>query len=173
MTMQQTPMPLRRGMLLIDLLMAIVVLSIILMAVVPAVRPEEPMRLIGASSVLASDIEFAQSATLANPADPTVVRFDDSGTRYWIALQSAPDTPIIRPGYSEEPYEIFLGYEADTSAEGVTLDLSELSGTTITFDPFGAVEGDTDPAVLLTNESGSMRIRVRASTGSVIIEDAT
>ena len=160
----------RRGILLIDLLMAIVVLSIILIAVVPAMRPEEPMRLIAASAVLASDIEYAQSATLAKPADPILIRFDESGTRYWLARESDPETPITRPGHTQGPYEVFLGYEADTSAEGVTLSLDAVPSLTITFDAYGRINADADPSILVNNESGSMRIRIRRTTGSVLIE---
>ncbi len=157
--------------MLLDLLMAIVVLGIILAAVIPTMRPEEQMRLIGASSILASDIEYAQSATLANPSDPTIVRFDDNGTRYWLALESTPDSPIDRPGYSDDLYEVFMGHETDSVAQGVTIDASQLNNSTIAFNTIGAIEAEADPVIQLSNDAGTIQVRVRTATGSVLIED--
>lgn len=161
----------RPGLMLVDLLMAIVVLGIILAAVVPTMRPEDQMRLIGASSILASDIEYAQSATLSNPSDPTIVRFDDDQARYWLARESAPDTPIPRPSGTAEPYEVFMGNAADTVARGVSIDASQLTDLTIAFNDIGAIDLESDPVVRLTNSTGAIQIRVRAATGSVLIED--
>lgn len=160
----------RRGVLLIDLAITLAIIGIVLLAVVPVVRPEEHVKLIAASSILAADIEYAQSATLANPGDPTVVRFDAEGARYWLALQSDPETPIMRPD-SNDPYDVTFGAGDHDDLWGLTVSLANVADSTITFDAFGRVTQADDPAILLSGEAGDIRVRVRASTGSVWIEN--
>lgn len=159
----------RRGVLLIDLAITLAIIGIVLLAVVPTVRPEEHVKLIASSSILAADIEYAQSATLASPADPTVVRFDPNAARYWLALASEPDVPIARPG-SGDPYDVTFGQGAAHDLWGLTITLTDVTDATIRFDAFGRVAQAEDPLVTLSGEAGSVLVRVRATTGSVWIE---
>ncbi|MEO1128789.1 MAG: hypothetical protein AAFX05_03665 [Planctomycetota bacterium] len=159
----------RRGVLLVDLLVSLAVLGIILLAVIPAVRPEEPMRLIAASTILASDIEYAQSATLASPQDPTIVRFDPEAGHYWLALASEPETPIDRPGGGA--YEVIFGSGDAETLIGVTLATESITDDAITYDAFGRLVQLSDAVVRLANDSGDVVVSVRATTGSVAILD--
>jgi hypothetical protein len=161
----------RRGVLLIDLAITIALIGIIVVAVIPTVRPEEHVKLIAASSILASDIEYAQSASLAAPGDPIVVRFDVAQARYWLALQSEPDSPIMRPN-SDDAYEVVYGEGAADDLWGLSIALTNVIDATITFDAFGRATQADDPAITLANEAGDVRVRVRAGTGSVWIEKA-
>jgi Tfp pilus assembly protein FimT len=159
----------RRGVLLVDLLVSLAVLGIILLAVIPAVRPEEPMRLIAASTILASDIEFAQSATLATPQDPTIVRFDPDAGHYWLARASEPETPIDRPGGG--PYEVIFGSGDAETLIGVTLATESITDDTVTYDAFGRLVQLSNAVVRLSNDAGDIVVSVRATTGSVSILD--
>lgn len=159
----------RRGVLLIDLAITLALIGIIVIAVIPTVRPEEHVKLIAASSILASDLEYAQSASLATPGDPIVVRFDVDNARYWLALQSDPDTPVMRPG-DDEPYEVIYGQGDAGDLWGLSIILTNVADATIAFDAFGRVPQADDPAITLANEAGDVRVRVRAGTGSVWIE---
>ena len=160
---------LRRGVLLIDLAITLALIGIVLLAVVPTLRPEEHVKLIASSSILASDLEYAQSATLSNPADPTVVRFEPDAARYWLALQSDPETPITRPN-STDPYDVTFGQGDKDDLWGLTVTLADIVDDTITFDAFGRVAAPDDPQITLSGEAGDVRVRIRASTGSVWIE---
>lgn len=155
--------------MMIDLAITIALIGIIVVAVIPTVRPEEHVKLIAASSILASDLEYAQSASLASPGDPVIVRFEVEQSRYWLALQSEPDTPIARPG-SSDPYEVVYGEGDADDLWGLTISLVNVADGTITFDAFGRVMQADDPRITLANEAGDVRVRVRAGTGSVWIE---
>lgn len=158
----------RRGFTLIDLLITCAVIGIVLVAVVPSLNNDDALRIVAAGNVLTADLEYAQSATLVNPADPTVVRFHEKGAGYWLAPASAPDTPIKRPG-SDEDYLVEFGEGGASVLIGVTADASGVPDFTIVFDGFGRLASPSDAVVRLTNVTGSMDVTVRASTGSVFL----
>lgn len=164
-----TPIPSksRRAATLIDLMMAIAVIGIVVVAIAPTLSPEDPVRLIAAGTLLVSDIEYAQSATLADPADPTVVRFDDQGAGYWLAHASNPDQPILRPNSSSLEYRVTFGVGIAQTLVGVTADASSLPAQTITFDAFGRLTTLQNQSVTLSNDHGSVDIDITATTGSV------
>lgn len=158
----------RRGFTLIDLLITCAVIAIVLVAVVPGMSNDDSLRIIAAGNVLTADLEYAQSATLASPSDPTVVRIDEKGTGYWLALASEPDTPIKRPG-SDEDYSITFGVGGADVLTGITLQAVDMVSPTIIFDGFGRLADPTDAVLRLTNSTGSIDVTVRASTGSVFV----
>lgn len=158
-----------RAFTLIDLLLTVVVIGVVAAAAVPALTPEEHLRLQSAAIVLTADLEYAQSATIAEPADPTVIRLREDGLGYWLALESEPDTPIAIPG-SGEPYELTFGEGRGAQLGGVFIGLGTDDPTTLTFDPFGRLNGGADVSVRLTNLSGDLIVRIADATGSVFIE---
>ncbi len=164
--------PSRRGITLIDLLMSIVVIGIVVASAAPALSPDEHLRLQSASIVLTADLEYAQSATIAEPADPTVVRLRDDGLGYWLARASDPDLPIEVPNSGGLAYEVEYGVGRAAQFDGVSIVLTPDDPTTITFDAFGRLEGVDDAEVRLSNLSGELVVRTSATTGSVFIENA-
>jgi len=158
--------PRRRGTTLIDLLMTVAVIGIVVVAIAPTLSPSDPVRLVAAGTLLVSDIEYAQSATLANPSDPTVVRFDDKGAGYWLALASDPDQPIPRPGDGAE-YRIYFGVGAAETLPGVSLDASSIPDLTLTFDAFGRLNTLQNQTLSVINETGTMTVTITATTGAV------
>lgn len=162
-----------RGVVLIDVVMMLAVLGIVVLAVIPGAHPGESMRLVAASTVLASDVEFAQSATLARPADPTIVRFDSEGGRYWLALASDPETPILRPD-GVEAYEVEFGFGAYRDLWGIALDVQGMDDETLMFDAMGRLVVSSDGVIRLGNSTGELAVVVRATTGSVsVVEGST
>jgi hypothetical protein len=162
-----------RGVVLIDVVMMLAVLGIVLLAVMPSAHPGESMRLVAASTVVASDVEFAQSATLARPADPTIVRFDTEGGRYWLALASDPETPILRPD-GVEAYEVEFGFGAHRDLWGIEVDVQGMDDQTLAFDAMGRLVVSSDGVIRLGNSTGELAVVVRATTGSVsVVEGST
>lgn len=158
-----------RGFTFVELMITLALLAIAAMISLPALRPDDPLKVIGAATMLASDIEFAQSATLANPGDPTIVRIGDKIPRYWLALQSDPDTPILRP--SGEPYLVHFGGPSHQFLSGLKIELLGQPGGAIVFDAFGRLADGNDAQVRLGNDGGALVVTVKSSTGSVLIAD--
>src|SRR5438477_11555363 len=86
----------RRGFTLVELMMVILVVSIIASLALPALSDTNTARLQAAAAVLASDIETAQGLSISNPQAKYTVRFDPGVNRWWVALTTTPDTPIVR-----------------------------------------------------------------------------
>lgn len=160
----------RRGVVLIDVVMMLAVLGIVLLAVLPSANPGEGMKLVAATTILSSDLEFAQSETLARPADPTIVRFDEDGTRYWLALASDPETPIVRPD-GVDPWMVEFGQGEHRELWGVSLEIQDVADRTIVFDPMGRLIQSENAVIRFANGSGELAVVVRSTTGSVSVVD--
>lgn len=158
-----------RGFTFVELMITVALLAIAAMVALPALRPDDPLKVIGAATMLASDIEFAQSATLASPSDPTIVRFADKQPRYWLALESDPSTPILRP--NGKPYEVHFGADGAQYLAGLQVELEGDPGGDITFDAFGRLSQTQDARVVVGNPTGSLVVTVTSSTGSVSIAE--
>lgn len=158
----------RRAVALLDVLLATALLAVLAAIAIPSIRPDDSLKLIGASVLMTADLEYAQSASLATPSDPTLVRFDADAERYWLALASSPETPIPRPGGGL--YEVTLGGAGAEQLDGVGLALEGVTNSTIRFDAFGRLDQPADAQVVFSASTGSLRVRVAASTGSVFLD---
>ena len=159
----------RRGFTLIDLMVALAVLALLTVTVMPTSTQEGGMKLVSAATILATDIEYAQSATLANPEDHTAVIFDADGGGYYLALVSDPLVPIARPGGSGDSYAVRFGEGRALTLDGVGVQEGALVEP-IEFDAFGSLMGNEDRTITLFTSLGVMDVNIRQSTGSVSIE---
>lgn len=167
---------LRRAFTLIDMMLVIVIMGILAMMTLPSIGANQPLKLIGAATILASDLEFAQSETLVKPADPTVLRVDLAAGRYWLARASTPDTPIDRPeagttATGPRPYEVLFGQGDMQFLEGIQCQLEGVSSGvgTVPFDAFGRLSQTQDARLRVYNDSGDLFVVVSATTGTVSI----
>ncbi|MBL8746153.1 MAG: hypothetical protein JNK58_07335 [Phycisphaerae bacterium] len=156
-----------RAFTLLDLMLTIAILAIISVVAAPSLRPNDSLKLISAATILAADLEYAQSATLEHPADPTVVRIDAEKKTYWLARASDPESPINRPDGS--PYEVVFGAGANNYLAGIGLSAKELPASAVTFDAFGRLTHPDDAILTITSPSGDLNVRVVSATGSVYI----
>jgi hypothetical protein len=148
-------------------LVSLSVMAVVLVVVVPAARNDEALKVVAASAMIASDVEYVQSLTLASPDDPAVLCVSEDGSSYWIALASEPETPISRP-YSEEPYQIVFGEGRASSLEGVLLTLLH-EDDQLSFDAFGRIASGDAAAFVLEVGDDAVTVWVSATTGSVSI----
>ncbi len=156
-----------RGFTLVDLMVAMAVLAILAVMVIPSSNPGESMKLISAATVIATDIEFAQSITLAEPSDHTVLVFHPDGGGYFLSLASAPLVPIARPGTGDD-YVVRYGEGHVRTLSGVLIQEGALLEP-IEFDAFGSLSGLVDRSVTLVTMDGIIDVTIRQSTGSVAI----
>lgn len=155
-----------RAFTLLDLLLTVAIIAILATVAVPALRPNDSLKLISAATILTADIEFAQSATLEDPANPTIVRVDSDKPGYWLALASDPETPIQRP--MGGAYEVTFGEGANDFLDNLGLKLDGPADSVV-FDGFGRLNQPDDVTVVLSSPTGELAVRVAATTGSVYV----
>ncbi|MEM7228247.1 MAG: type II secretion system protein, partial [Planctomycetota bacterium] len=131
-----------RAFTLIEMLMVISIMAMTVVMVLPMVSSDTQPRLRAASVVLRSDIEMAQVLTSSNPTTPVVVHFAADGSGYHLAYRSAPKVPIVRSD-TGEPYDEKIGVGRLTSAEGVTISLTDVPDGVLAFNAQNGVEDFT------------------------------
>lgn len=156
----------QRAFTLIDLLTTIAILAIAVGVALPSATPDGRARLRGGVSLIASDIEYAQTLSLASPSDPAVVRFSNDGLSYWIARVSDPNEPLPFPG-TEGPYLIALGQGRAALLFDCAIATSGLPQNTLTFDEFARPTSLAPIAVTLANSTDAISLRVSTSTGAI------
>lgn len=171
-TLNMRPTRLQHAFTLVELMIAVAILAVAVGLIIPSLGPNDRSRLLAAANLIASEIELAQSLSIATPEDRAVVKFDlaaPAGVTWWIAPASAPDTPIMRP-YSTTPHVTTLGVgdAADLGGIGVTL-----VGTadTIGFEEFGRPDPPAEIRVRLTNAAGTLDLVLSESTGFLSMVD--
>lgn len=158
----------RRAFTLIEMMIVVLLMAIVAVVVLPNASADGTVRLVSAVNMIVADIEYAQSLSLAEPSDPALVRIDEAAESYWIARASDPATPVNRP--NGEPYVVTYGTDPGVDLLGVTLDL-ENEAKDIQYDEFGRLSTVGERVILVTSAiCGTMRIRVKAETGSVYID---
>jgi len=156
-----------RAFTLIELLIALAALAIVAAVALPSGRLDRRVQLAAAATMLASDIEYAQSLTLSAPGDPAIVRVAADGSGYWVARKSAPTTPIARPD-TGEPYQVVFGAGVARRLQGVSVTKLAPAGD-VEYDAFGRLAGGVDAALQLRAGASVMLVTVSASTGAVTV----
>jgi prepilin-type N-terminal cleavage/methylation domain-containing protein len=156
-----------RGFTLIDLLVTMTVLVVLAGVILPRIQDDARLRLIGASRMLASDIELAQLMTIANPQEPTVLRLQAGTGEYWLAPASTPDTPIDRSGVPGG-YRVIFGQGDARHAAGVTIATVDIPNDTLIFNAQGGIADlTTEPAVIVMVGTRWIKLEISPTTGSI------
>ncbi|MHC4947246.1 MAG: prepilin-type N-terminal cleavage/methylation domain-containing protein [Planctomycetota bacterium] len=156
-----------RAFTLLELLVVMTVAAVVAVLLLPTAGDEDRLRLIGASAVVRSDLEYAQVLTIASPDDPIVMRFDVPNATYWLARSATPGTPITRPD-TGVPYQVVLGQGRARTAVGVTLELADVPADTLAFNPLGGLADPTLlPAITLRAGPSWVRLDIAPTTGTV------
>ena len=96
---------------------------------------------------LESDLSYARSMTLADPSDPVIVKVDPVQSRYWLARESAPDTPIVHP-LTRKDYVVATGDGASGAMKRVKVVATTIEeGGALAFDHVGVLKQQT-PAIV-------------------------
>ena len=157
----------RHGFTLAEIMVVTILVALAAVLALPQLGDDTRIRLVAAAAVLASDIEAAQMMTIASPDSPVVVRFDESGRKYWLAYAATPTTPLIRSDNGAK-YAVSLGAGRAAGADGVTIAVADMPGNTLEFDAQGALTDFTvAPSIRLSLQNRWYQLDVSASTGTV------
>jgi len=159
----------RRAFSLINMLITVAVMAIVAAAIMPSIASGNQVGVTSAAYLLASDLEYAQSLSLASPEDPAALRVDPAAGAYWIARAASPDEPIMRSN-GRDPYRVVLGEGDAAPARGVGIALTGAEDDTVAFDGFGRPTTLEDIAVTLASPDGVRLVRIDADTGAVSID---
>jgi prepilin-type N-terminal cleavage/methylation domain-containing protein len=161
----------RRGFSLLEVLMTMTIIAMVAVIILPEVSDDARLRIMAASAILTSDIEYAQVCTITYPDDPVVVRFDNDGLTYWLAPAATPDVPIARED-TGEPYLVTLGGGRAASADGASFEVTDLAADTITFNAYGGLEDfDSSPSIDLKCGDVTVTLLIAPTTGTVTETD--
>ncbi len=157
----------RGGFTLIEVMMTITILVLVSVLVLPSFTNDARSRLMAATGILSSDIELAQVMTLSNPGSPIVLYFDPASSMYRLAHQATPNTAILRAD-TTEPYEVFFGRGRAVGAEGVTIALTDLPGSTLSFNEVGGIlDPTTNPVITFSLGGRWSRLTIAPTTGLI------
>lgn len=141
----------RRGMTLIELLMAAVIMSVLAALAMPLLISSDEERLLGVARLLEQDAAWARSATLTDPADPAMLRLLPAGTGWEVVRMSDPTTAI--EAADGTPMRRVLGNGVAGFAEGIELDPG--SADPIRFEAFGGLASGPDQVRLVLPDFGN------------------
>lgn len=168
----------RRAFTLIDAVVTLVVISIVVLAAIPAFTADHGTRVVAAANLFVADLNNARALCVQNPSDPTSVVIGEAGLSYFLAKDSEPDTPIDLPYGEGGEYSVIFGEGDHTNLWGVTIvpegvlaeDLKTGNLPRITFDTFGRLSPQTDVRFAVAAENTVLTVVIRADTGDAYIE---
>ena len=150
-------------------MITLAVLAIVATLVLPSVSSNESLSLVSAANILASDLEYAQSESLTNPADPTYVVVDAAQRRYMLALESDLLTPIGRPEAGPtagvpDPYQVVFGEGELNFISSVDIEMVSGPSGSVPFDAYGRLSQPENVRIRLWNDSGELFVVISATT---------
>lgn len=163
--------PGRRAYTLIELAIVLLVLAIAAALTIPLFGNSNTTKLRAAANILAADIAYTQSESIAHGDDLRLLVINADHTGYRIATQSHPDTAITNP-VNHEPYQVTFGQGDQRTLTGVTITATNLSSNNqLIFGALGQLD-QTEPAVLtLSAGNSSLTVTVDPSTGQTTISN--
>lgn len=178
MTDPPRAIPRSRAFTLIDVLVTLAVMSIVILAAIPAFTPDERTRLVAASNLLIADLNNARSMSVQNPADPVRLVIGESGANYFLARASAPTDAIELPIGVGGKYAVIFGDGDHIDLDGVQLapegvDPDSIDADdfpTVRFDAFGRLSPQTDVRLVISAGAPTLTVVIRADTGDAYIE---
>ncbi len=170
--------PRSRAFTLIDMLVTLAVMSIVILAAIPAFTPDERTRLVAAANLVIADLNNARSMSVQNPADPVRLVIGEAGANYFLARKSAPTDAIELPIGVGGKYAVVFGEGDHVDLYGIQLAPEGVDPDTIAaddlpyaaFDAFGRLTPQTDIRLTLSAGTPTLTIVIRADTGDAYVE---
>ena len=157
----------RRGFTLIELLIVVLIVATLASLSMSLFQMHDDERLQGAVRIFQADVEWARSASLANPDDPARIHVLEDGSGWYIARTSAALVPL--EAADGAPMRRVLGEGLAAAAAGITVTTSPSGTKILEFDPFGGVRsGPTGLSFVLPDSDSECLITFEPGSGSLI-----
>ncbi len=152
----------RRAFTLIELIIAMIIVTILVMLAMPMFSDHDAGRLSAAKHRLWADIQYAQAWTIANPSNPATIQFLADG----YVIDGPPDGGTVR--FTNSSF---------SEATGVKVSVSDVPVGGIPFNHAGALNIGLDapePRIHLSTEGGQERVDLvlQPTSGQIRLENA-
>lgn len=160
-----------RGYTLMEMTIVVLVIAIAAGIALPMLGNSNTGKLRAAADVLAADIAYAQSESIAHGDNLRLLVVDADHHGYRIATQNDPNTPVTDP-VTHQPYQVVFGQGTSRSLGGVTITATHIGGDDqLGFGALGQLD-QTDPATFtLTAGTSCVTVSVDPNTGETTIGD--
>jgi prepilin-type N-terminal cleavage/methylation domain-containing protein len=160
-----------RAFTLFEMVLVVLILGIVAAALVPPIGNNlYSPRLRTAANVLASDIDFCASESIAQPSAPRAVAFDTTRNKYRLVDFKA--LTILKHPADSQDYVNDFATGRNAQLAGVTIQ-SVLSGGnpvgTVAFDAYGRPLLPADLVITLAFHRQTLTLTVKSTTGDVSI----
>jgi Tfp pilus assembly protein FimT len=167
-----------RGYTLFEVVLTVMIVGLIGLIAIPVISSTTSAPgLKTAANMLASDIEYVESASISTPQAMRVLRINLSNNRYWVATAAATETPITSPA-DGQPYLNDFATGRSARLSGVTIRSVSGIGTsgqtsfTIAFNAYGVPTGSSGNNIVITlgtANNTTMTVTIDGTTGEVTI----
>lgn len=154
----------RRGFTLIEVMVVTVLMVITTVMIIPTMDSPEKSYLQAGLGIMISDLDYAQATAISSPYELALVRFDPQLAHWWVAPESAPDTPYQKQ-YTNEPFDTYMGEGRAEMAQRVTFVVTGMGNNQIAYDAFGRLNQQTIPSIILTCGQEQAVITIDPETG--------
>jgi prepilin-type N-terminal cleavage/methylation domain-containing protein len=152
---------------LIELMVVLAIAAVLATMVLPMMRNDDRLRLIAITSLIRSDLEYAQALSISQPSTPLLVKFDADAGQYHVARYSAIDTPIVRED-TGMPYLVTLGVGRAASGAGLTLDIEGMVADCLLYDTHGGLlDFSNTPVITLQSATEWFKLAIEPTTGTI------
>ena len=151
----------RNAFTLIELMIVFVILAILAIAVVPDAESTKQAQAQRAADMFEADVDYARSLSIARPDAPVGIKVAVPDNKYWLAVVSMPDTPILHP-QTGRPYVRQFGPTGPDGLQDVQITSVDVGADNILV--FTATGGtDQQTAASIQFEAGMVAYQTQVS----------
>jgi len=154
---------------LVEMIIVLSVAAIAAALVVPSLGQTAGSRVHEAARLMAADMAFARSASIAHADQPRVVALAPDADGYYIATSHDPNQPIERS--TGKPYRVTFGQGRARTLAEVKIHEAKLGGDRkLQFGKYGQTDQAEAATITLLCQDQTATVRVPPSTGTPTVE---
>lgn len=156
-----------RAFTLAEILVTVCCIAVAGMLVLPEMGNTESGKLSAAAKLLASDLEFVQSESMANGDDTRLIVFDTAAGTWRMTAKSDPTTTLNHP-VTQSPWITQLGHGRAAALNGVTIQSVSFNGSgdnNLGFGAQGELDQTANATIVLRSGAKRVTLTVNAVSG--------
>ena len=152
----------RNAFTLIELLIVVIILAILTLSALPDSQSAIQQEGQRAADMFEADVDYARTLSIARPDAPVGIKVSVSDNKYWLAVVSMPDTPILHP-QTGLPYVRQFGPTGPDGLKSVQITSVDVgTDNVLGFNSTGATDQQT--AASIQFESGMTAYQTQVSS---------